>query len=241
MLLYFSFYRQSKNHNQKSCHTGNSHHASSDCSTTASIAEYSLCSKGRKTGIELLYGQMRSNLNSFVLGCKYFWSKSAIFKNRSTEFCSFFWKPTTKPEMAHWLIALLTSYMQPVCSFTLYSIFHFFTAGHSSTPSRTLCHLAHSLCWQSSRRSPIKHDFLHPCSYPWRNHCEIRAPRTTLRFVFHGICDFKYYHYFLLLKMKSDPIAHWPRKNTLPEHRTLLDSLKWDWPVCYPEEPPSTQ
>lgn len=77
-----------------------------------------------------------------------------------------FGKATTKPETAHWLIVLLTSYMQPACSFTLYSNFRFFTAGHSSTPSCTLCHLARSLCWQSSRRSPIKRDFLNLHSYP---------------------------------------------------------------------------
>lgn len=153
---------------------GNSHH----CKAPVSIAEHSLWSKSRKTGIDLLYGQMwsRRKLNSFALGCKHFWSNSAIL--------FLFWKPTTKPETAHWLIALLPSYMQPVCSFTLNSVFHFLTAGHSSTPSCTLCQLARSLCWQSSRRSPIKRDFLHLRSYPWRNHCEIRAPRTTLRFVF---------------------------------------------------------
>lgn len=119
MLLYFSFYRQSKNHNQKSCHTGSSHHVSSDCSTTASIAEYSLCSKGRKTGIELLYGQMRSNLNSFVLGCKYFWSKSAIFKNRSGEFCSFFENPQPSQKWpTGWLLCSL-----PTCSLYVHSHF----------------------------------------------------------------------------------------------------------------------
>ena len=103
-------------------------------------------------------------------------------------------------------------FLHTTCMFihTLFHLFLFFTAGYTSTPSCTLCHLARSLCWQSSRRSLIKHDFMHLRSYPWRNRCEIRAPRPTLRFVFYGICDFKYYQYFLLLKMKSDPITHWP-------------------------------
>lgn len=103
--------------------------------------------------------------------------------------------------------------------------------------SCTLCHLARSLCWQPSRRSPIKHDCLHLCSHPWHNRYEIRVARSMPRIVFHSTRDFKCYHYFLLLKMKFDPIAHQPPKNTAPEHWTILDSLKLDFSVCYPEDP----
>lgn len=155
--------------------------------TTVSVAESSLWSKSSKTEVHLLNGQMWSKrgLNSFVLGCKHFWSRSAIFN------CSFspFLQSHSQARNGPSADGLLTSYVQSVCSFTL-SIFHFLAAGHSSTPSCTLCHLAHSLCWQPSRRSLIKHAFLHLRSYPWCNHSETRAPRTTLRFVFHGICDF---------------------------------------------------
>lgn len=102
--------------------------------------------------------------------------------------------------------------------------------------SRTLCHLASSLRWQSSRRSPLKHDCLHLWSHPWHNRYEIRAARSMPRIVFHSTRDFKCYHYFPLLKMKFDPIALQPPKNTALEHWTLLDGLKLDCSVRYPED-----
>lgn len=52
--------------------------------------------------------------------------------------------------------------------------------------SCTLCHLASSLRWQPSRRSPIKHDCLHLWSHPWHNRYEIRAARSTPRIVSHS-------------------------------------------------------
>lgn len=102
--------------------------------------------------------------------------------------------------------------------------------------SSTLCHLESSLRWQSSRRSPIKHDCLHLWSHPWHNRYEIRAARSMPRIVFHSTRDFKCYHYFPLLKMKFDPIARQPPKNTALEHWTLLDGLKLDCSVRYPED-----
>lgn len=128
MLLYFSLYRRHENRNQKSCHTGNSCHASSVCNTTVSIAEYNLWPNSRKTGIDLLYVKIWSEMevNYFVLGCKN--SKPAIFKYRSTGFCSFFENPhSSQKRPLGWLLCSLPTYNLYVHSHFIPSFFIFYS------------------------------------------------------------------------------------------------------------------